>query len=441
MKNKYLQLPIMYEQADFSGDDRFVKVRIKVMHNGLNLNGSSFSDSAIEKASTSLSNIPLLAFVKKGDGVDDADLAGHEYEFKITEDGIKYNYLGRPIGMIPETNNYSYGEAEDGRKFVTVDGYIWTDYANEALDIVQRDGGKNVSMEIKVQNYSERDSVIDITDYKYTGIAFLGEDVPPAMMGARADLAEFSTNSVSEFVSGFAAELQKALAFSAESVDDAPKEPDVQAKVEDEVKDVSTEDIGTPIDGAEETPVVENEEPVVEDNDPIVEDNDPIVEPVVDPVEGEVDPVLGEPSDPLGPSDDPLGEPAKPFEQEIQEIKAELSSLRNELESVRKERDELMSYKNGIEKAEYSSKLEALLSDFSDLEEEEINEIISKENNLDDIELKLFALRGKKNTKAPAKHVQTYAVWDSLIKTSHEESPSWADLVTKHYPKNNEGGN
>lgn len=426
IKKKYLQLPITYEQTNFDNDDRFVKVRIKVMHNGLNLNNSSFSDQAIEKAAATLSNIPLLAFTKTRDGADEADFLGHEIEFKITDGGIKYVYLGRPIGMIPESNNYSYEEAEDGRKFVTVDGYIWTSYANEALEIIERDGGKNVSMEIKVDAYSDNESVLDITDYKYTGIAFLGEDVPPAMMGARADLAEFSFQGVQEFVANFAVELQSALNFSED------KEPEVPA-VDPEIEDIDTKDIGRPVEPKED-PI---EEPVIEPEQPIV---DPIEDPVTDPV-AEPNSPIGEPDNPIGEPNSPIGEPNSPFEQEISAIKVELNELRDELESVRKERDELMSYKTGIEKAEYSAKLETMLENFSDLEEDEINEVISKENNLDDIELKLFAVRGKKNTKAPAKQIQTYAIWDSLIKTPHSDTPSWVELVEKHYPKDNEGGN
>lgn len=412
MKKKYLQLPITYEQSNFDNDDRFVKVRIKVMHNGLNLNNSNFSDPAIEKAASSLSNIPLLAFTKVRDGVDESDFLGHEMEFKITEDGVKYVYLGRPIGMIPETNNYSYQESEDGRKFVTVDGYIWTSYANEALDIIQRDGGKNVSMEIKVNSYGENESVIDITDYKYTGIAFLGEDVPPAMMGARADLAEFSFQGVQEFVANFAVELQNALNLSEDKEPEVPAdEPVVEPIIED--------------------PIVED--PIVED--PIVEDPiDPIEDPIVDPVAPVEDPIVD-------PIEDTVEEPVVPFEEEVSAIKVELDTLRNELESVRKERDELMSYKTGIEKAEYSANLKTLLESFSDIEEDEINKIISKETDLDDIELKLFAVRGKNNTKAPAGHIQTYSIWDSLIKTPHDETPSWVELVEKHHSKDNEGGN
>ena len=183
------------------------------MHSGLNLNNSNFSDEAIGKASPSLRNIPLLAFVKKTDGSGEADFAGHEFEFKITEDGIKYVYLGRPIGMIPETNNYSYEEDEEGVKFVSADAYIWNQYANEAMDIIQRDGSKSVSMEISVDNYEVDDKVgvMDITDFKYTGVAILGDDVQPAMRNARLDLASFSFDGLGDFMATFAKEIKETL--------------------------------------------------------------------------------------------------------------------------------------------------------------------------------------------------------------------------------------
>ena len=49
-------------------EERFLKVRLKVMHNGLNRNYSNFNDEVIENAMPTISNIPILAFVKKQDG-------------------------------------------------------------------------------------------------------------------------------------------------------------------------------------------------------------------------------------------------------------------------------------------------------------------------------------------------------------------------------------
>lgn len=386
--NKFLRLPLVYEKQDFN-DDRFVKVRVKVMHNGLNLNGSSFSDAAIEKAAATLKNIPLLAFVKKTDGVDDADFAGHEFEYRWDEDGIKYTYLGRPIGMIPETNNYTYEEDENGIKFVYADGYIWTDYANEALEIMQRDGSKSVSMEIRVNSYSDNESVLEITDYKYTGIAVLGNDVPPAMMGAKVDIANFSAEGLGEFVANFSATLQEAL---------EPTEPEVEPEfaAEPEV----------------EPEIVEPEVTVPEEP----------IEPEVT-VEVDFEKELAE-----------IQMEAANLKRELEEIKTELEFRKAELLKTQEEKVELEQFKARVEKEEFSIKVKELIADFSDLEETEINEIISNNTNLEEIELKLFAARGKKaSIKAPAQKIQTYGIWDSQIRQDKETNePVWASLVKKY---------
>lgn len=390
--NKFLRLPLVYEKQDFN-DDRFVKVRVKVMHNGLNLNGSSFSDAAIEKAAATLKNIPLLAFVKKTDGVDDADFAGHEFEYRWDEDGIKYTYLGRPIGMIPETNNYTYEEDENGIKFVYADGYIWTDYANEALEIMQRDGSKSVSMEIRVNSYSDNESVLEITDYKYTGIAVLGDDVPPAMMGAKVDIANFSAEGFGEFVANFSATLQEAL-------DPKTEESEFTEEQEVEVENIETETEAVETEGAE-TESAEAEASTEID------------------FEKELAEIQME---------------AANLKKELEEIRTELEFRKAELLKTQEEKVELEQFKARVEKEEFSIKVKELIADFSDLEEIEINEIISNNTNLEEIELKLFAARGKKaSIKAPAQKIQTYGVWDSQIRQDKETNePVWASLVKKY---------
>ena len=458
---KVLNLPLSYEQTGFQ-DERFTKVRVKVMHNGLNLNNSNFSDESIGKASPSLRNIPLLAFVKKTDGSGEADFAGHEFEFKITEDGIKYVYLGRPIGMIPETNNYSYEEDEEGVKFVSADAYIWNQYANEALDIIQRDGGKSVSMEISVDNYEVDDKagVMDITDFKYTGIAILGDDVQPAMRNARLDLASFSFNGLGDFMATFAKEIKETLNHE-KSEAEAPKGIPIGDTTIVDSEDNSKENV-------EETGVVEEVENI---------EGEGTVEPVAAETENsgpegktaeaeesgeEVEEAVVEStSDPLGPSSDPLGEPAPsvlgestlPYTAEeivlsdnegitltvgepiqiidYEAIIAENEALKSEVESLR-------AFKAAAEKAELEAKVATLVEDFSDLPKEDIENIVNNELNYENIELKLYALRGRLNTKTPAKPIQTYAISDSMLK---QDQPSWVKLVEEFKnKKSTEGG-
>lgn len=196
MDIKNISVPVKYEFAQ-TNDDRFVKCKLYVMHDKLNLNNSFFDMTAIEDAKESLKNIPILGFIKKKDGDANIDFAGHEFEFVITENDIEVRYLGRPIGVVPETNSYHY-ETIDDKVYVVVEGYLWKDYMNEALQIFEENNIKSVSMEIAVDDGewvdNEEGGYYNIKKYRYTGICVLGDDVPPAMVNAHieVDKAMFS---------------------------------------------------------------------------------------------------------------------------------------------------------------------------------------------------------------------------------------------------------
>lgn len=198
---KYFSLPVEFtENKSFSFDDSLIPVDIKVMHDGLNLNNSTFFDEAIEDAKESLKNKPILGYIKKTDGSDEKDFSGHELEISFGEDGLKVTYLERPLGTVPETNNYSILE-EDGKKYVFCRGYLWKEYLNSGYEVLKDNPKKSVSMEIAVDDYDiNEDGSINITKYRYLGITILGDDVQPAMAGAELNVVgQFSKNENEDF--------------------------------------------------------------------------------------------------------------------------------------------------------------------------------------------------------------------------------------------------
>ena len=196
---KYFSLPVEFtENKSFSFDDSLIPVDIKVMHNGLNLNNSTFFDEAIEDAKESLKNKPILGYVRKADGSDEKDFSGHEVEISFGEEGLKVTYLERPLGTVPETNNYSILE-EDGKKFVFCRGYLWKEYLNSGYEILKDNPNKSVSMEIAVDDYDiNDDGSINITKYRYLGITILGDDVTAAMTGAELNVVGHFTKNENE---------------------------------------------------------------------------------------------------------------------------------------------------------------------------------------------------------------------------------------------------
>ena len=221
-------------------DDRYIPAEIVVMHSGLNKNYSYFSNEAIEGASWSLSDVPILGFIKEIDE-NEYDFDGHNVAVITTEDGSSIEILGKIIGNIPKENQYHYTVFPDKEEtYVVVQGYLWAEYMNKALDIFDKKGEKSVSMEIVVDDgYFDDNETFCITEYRYLGICILGDDVEPAMEGAKI------------------------------TIDDMPLETYSKRKMEKEVVDLDKENIKTE---QEETETVDTASEIVETSD--VKDTD-----------------------------------------------------------------------------------------------------------------------------------------------------------------------
>ena len=407
---KRVNLPLSYSVADFSSE-RFMKLRIKVMHSGLNLNNSNFGMEAIEKAKPSIANIPLLAFIKKEDGSSNEDFAGHEFEIKITESGMKYVYLGRPIGIVPETNNYEIVvDEESGKTFVEVDAYVWKNYANSALEILESNNSKKVSMEVMVQEYDWQGSYVDILDYSYTGIALLGDGVQEAMIGAKAEVVNFSEtkNAVSELMFELAQELNSTPVETIEQPAEENFELEDETATEEVVEEEFEVEEADEVESTEES----SEEFKAELTEEIAEPTQPTQEFVE---EGEnVEPEATQ------ETEDYTEKVVETDEDTVPEASvADLHSTITRLEST------LVELQEKVKQYE-QEKIELEFSDIQD--EPEYSEIVSSELSFEEKQTKLFALRGKQKTLSPVQGL-VFSYLSAVEQPSSE--PSWAHLVKK----------
>lgn len=189
------------QMENYSNDDvdsNLMKVRIKFNKTGKNYNWTKFTKEALVDAEPTLKNIPILAYIKCTDEeLAKYDFDGHNTMTKIVETPngykVEYKYLERPIGVIPETNNVTYEEGDNGEEYCVCDGYVWKTYSNEGYEIIKNSEYKSVSMEIRERegHYDEEDDYYDITKFTYQGITVLGDDVEPAIEGA--NLTKYSS--------------------------------------------------------------------------------------------------------------------------------------------------------------------------------------------------------------------------------------------------------
>ena len=203
-------------------DERFCRVRIAVMHSGENLNGSSFPTDVIKAAKDTFANIPVLANVIKytdDDGNDHYDYGGHDAT--IQEDAFNNGeyrliYEEVPVGIVPETNNFEIvHDDESDQDYVYVDAYLYREYGNYAVDVLESRGGLcDVSAEIYMDSISfdAKNKIVVVNSMRMAGITLLGSDLTPAMTGANATVFSHNEEDMQSQLIKVAKELTDALA-------------------------------------------------------------------------------------------------------------------------------------------------------------------------------------------------------------------------------------
>ena len=198
---EHISLATTFEIDDSFDSDKFIKMRLRVCHDGVNPNKSKFIVEDMEEAKDSIKNIPILANVLF-DEDNQPQFSGHDMTLeadKVNEGEYKLIYKETPIGVVPENCNHSI-EEYNGKNYVFVDCYIWKGYSNYAQDIIERDKDIKLSMEIIVDEYSynAKEKIFNVTAYRYQGITFLNKDYGTGMENALATTGTFEENDSKE---------------------------------------------------------------------------------------------------------------------------------------------------------------------------------------------------------------------------------------------------
>lgn len=176
-------------QFNFDNDE-YIKMRLRVCHDGVNLKGFNLPLDAIVRAKESIANIPILAYVQE-DYDGNPAFGDHALHIEVADNKPRLIYDEAPIGIVPESCNYSI-EPYEGRYYVYVDAYIWRKYANYAADILDKHDQVPISVELSVVDWADGDEGRTVNKFKYTGITLLGDDVLPGMEHAAGYIEQCS---------------------------------------------------------------------------------------------------------------------------------------------------------------------------------------------------------------------------------------------------------
>lgn len=177
--NKFQNLGVKFE---LSNEDyinpQFTKGRCKVAYHGKNRNYSQISKDVFEKALPSIKNIPVVGYYDEEEGVFTAHIG--KVEMKDGEFKIHYPV---PVGVVPENCNPTFEKVleEDGtiNEYLCCDVLLWTGRWGYILDAYENGNGFRQSMEIEINSWSSIDEeYMRIDDLTFSSLCLLGTAEP-----------------------------------------------------------------------------------------------------------------------------------------------------------------------------------------------------------------------------------------------------------------------
>ena len=159
-------------------------VEIRVMREGLNNNKWDYRNLS-DHYKTFLGQPILIAYVGKKIG------DGHNMRpVRLPDGGVEYTFMDgtaeRIIGTISENEADLRLEESGGNLWMIAKGRIFAFYAREAVEKIRVTGTMDVSAETEIYDAETGENGVEIfTNWAGLGVTILGDDVPPAIPGAR----------------------------------------------------------------------------------------------------------------------------------------------------------------------------------------------------------------------------------------------------------------
>lgn len=259
--------------------DQFLKLRLRVCHDGESPNKTYFTVDTMREANKSLEYIPLLAHVYVDEETGKPVIGSHDAhieEDKLNEGETRVVYDETPIGVIPSlADNNCTIEEFDGMNYTFVDAFIWRDYANYAEQLVEDAVDVKLSMEIDFKDdalsYDADNERYNISSYRYRGITLLNEKLGTGMKNALATTNFSANEDVKAKMIVLMEELQKCL----RDYNDNSEQEGVEMDMDNE------EIVETVVEEPGENVEVVMEE-VEEVNEDVVEEQPAVEEPIVE---------------------------------------------------------------------------------------------------------------------------------------------------------------
>lgn len=198
-----VQMPAIFEKEDNVDKDKegLTPFVAKAYHDHINLNNSEIKPEVLESTLPSAMLRPILASIVTDEETGEKDFGSHDFVFEEDEDGNeKIKYIEQPVGVIFGDNTIEYDEEDDVNRAI-LHGYLYNEYCQDAVDIMNRRKTVDCSVELSIRemSFNTADKVLTLEDFYVCGLTLLGSKVKPGMKGSKVTIEDFNKSNNSMF--------------------------------------------------------------------------------------------------------------------------------------------------------------------------------------------------------------------------------------------------
>ena len=205
-KELVVEMPANFEKSNDDTDkmtEGLTPFVSRAFHDHINLNKSEIKEQDFKNNLPSSNLRPILANIKKDDETGELDFGSHDYHIEkvkeVDENGKEFTvektvYDEQPIGVIDGSKTSIEYDEEAKVNRAVLHGYLYNEYCQDAIDILNRRGTVDCSVELVIRQMSMdgKTKSLVLNDFYVAGLTLLSAKTKPGMAGSNFKIEDFS---------------------------------------------------------------------------------------------------------------------------------------------------------------------------------------------------------------------------------------------------------
>lgn len=204
-----VEMPGNFQKSDNDADkhrEGLTPFVSRAFHDKINLNKSKIETDVFKENLPSSHLRPILANIVTNEETNELDFGSHDFHMEtvteLDENGKEVKiekavYDEQPIGVIDGTRNKIEYDKEADVNRAVLHGYLYDEYCQDAIDILNRRGTVDCSIELSIRSMSfdGKERVLILDDFYVSALTLLGSNVSPGMAGSNFKIEDFSAEN------------------------------------------------------------------------------------------------------------------------------------------------------------------------------------------------------------------------------------------------------